>query len=91
MKTLPRDWPCWRRSCGRSCLGQLRPDRMGGRLCRAERGCLTGQSEAVVWLSWAASVQTSVGLAGVVVAWLAGLALLLVAPALVGRLARRMR
>lgn len=51
----------------------------------------TGHPEAVVWLSWAASVLTSVGLAGVVVAWLAGLALLLLAPALVGRLARRIR
>lgn len=51
----------------------------------------TGHPETVVFLSWAASVLTSVGLAGVVVAWLFGLALILVAPAVIGRFARRMR
>jgi len=51
----------------------------------------TGHPELATWVSWAASVLTSVGLAGVVVAWLVGLALLLLAPALVGRLARRIR
>ncbi len=51
----------------------------------------TGHPETVVFISWAASVLTSIGLAGVVVAWLAGLAIILLAPAVVGRLARRMR
>lgn len=64
--------------------------RVGG-FAAQNADAFTEHPEAVVWLSWAASVLTSVGLAGVVVAWLAGLALLLVAPALVGRLARRMR
>ena len=50
----------------------------------------TGHPEAVVFIAWVASALTSAGLTGVVVAWLFGLALILLVPAIVGRLARRM-
>ena len=52
---------------------------------------MTGHPETVVALSWAASVLTSVGLAGVVVVWLIGLMLLLAVPAVVGFATRRLR
>ncbi len=62
-----------------------------GQFAAQNADMVTGHPETVVFLSWAASVLTSVGLAGVVVAWLVGLGLILLAPAAVGALTRRMR
>ena len=54
----------------------------------ANADLVTGHPETVVRLSWLAGLLTSLGLAGVIVIWLIGCALILVVPAVL-RLAGR--
>lgn len=44
-----------------------------GGLVTANADWFTGHADTVVWLSWATSLLTSLGLAGVVVVWLIGI------------------
>ena len=52
-----------------------------GGMASANADIVTGHPETVVLLSQAAGLLTGLGLAGVVVVWLVGLALLLLVPA----------
>lgn len=60
---------------------------LGDRLA-ANADLVTSQPETMVWLSWLAGLLTSLGLAGVVVTWLIGCALILIVVAVL-RLAGR--
>jgi hypothetical protein len=63
-----------------------------GDLVTTNADWFTGHADTVVWLSWATNLLTNIGLAGVVMVWLIGIALILAIPKalrLVGRRAQR--
>lgn len=62
-----------------------------GGLAARHADAVTGHPETVVWLSWLADFLTSLGLIGLIIAWLVGLAALLLIAVAARVLGRRTR
>ena len=60
-----------------------------GRLVAENADWASGHPETVVWLSWLASLATSLGLAGVVTVWAAGIIAIMIIALLLSRLQPR--